>query len=353
MQSRKKTTWSSWIRATYFCVAILCVALGRSGAAPAEEKKTTTPDWNGFKITRHLVAREKIIAGGPPRDGIPRVDQPQFASIAEANWVAADTPVIGVSLESEARAYPIHLLERHQVVNDHFRSTPIVVTYDPIAGSPLVYRRSVNGRVLTFGVSGLIYNANFLLYDLETESLWSQFLGKAIAGPLAGVELQRVTVRQEPAAAWFSRYRNSKVLMRPLPDEIDYSRSPFQRYWTEDRIPFPVEAKDERFHPKELVVGVSKGGKHRAYLGSLLTAHRKTVIDRFLGGEIKLNYFPDLALFAWDAPEDVQVTEAYWFAWKAFHPDTDLWKDPGQKMKRAAEPSAAPPLAPDSPPIKN
>lgn len=331
--------------------AIFWIVLGWCVAARAEADSQQKP--NGFTISRHLVPRDKIIAGGPKRDAIPRVDQPKFASIEEASWIAADTPVIGIVLANEARAYPIHLLERHQVVNDRFSSTPIVVTYDPIVGAPLVYLRSVNGRVLTFGVSGLIYNSNFLLYDLETESLWSQFLGKAIAGPLSGTELKRINVHQEPAAAWFSRNRNSKVLMRPLPDKIDYGRSPFQRYWTEDRIPFPVEAKDERFHAKELVLGVSKGGKHRAYLGSLLTAAGQSVVDRFMDREIKLAYFSDLALFSWDAPDDVQVTEAYWFAWKAFYPDTDLWRDPGANLKRALEtPEALPKTAPDSPVIK-
>lgn len=319
--------------------------------AAARAETNLQQNWHGFTLSPSLVAREKIIAGGPKRDAIPRVDQPKFVSIQEARWVAADTPVIGIALAGEARAYPIHLLERHQVVNDHFGSTQIVVTYDPLAGAPLVYLRSVNGRVLTFGVSGLIYNSNFLLYDLETESLWSQFLGKAIAGPLSGTELEYINVHQEPAAAWLRRHRDSKVLMRPLPNKIDYGYSPFQRYWTEDQIPFFVEAKDERFHAKELVLGVSKSGQHRAYLGSILTALGKSVKDRFMEREIKLAYFPDLALFSWDAPDDVRVIEAYWFAWKAFYPNTNLWNDPETKIKRT---SSAPTMSstPDLPLLK-
>lgn len=335
-------TFGATLVAAIFFVSLTAVA-----------KESSPKDLNGFSITRPLVARDKIIPGGPQRDDIPRVDQPKFASIEEANWVSADALVIGVVLGGEARAYPIHLLERHQVVNDRFQATPIAVTFDPIAGTPIVYQRSVNGRVLTFGISGLIYNSNFLLYDLETESLWSQFLGKAIAGPLSGTQLQRINVHQEPAAAWFSRQRNSKVLMRPLPDKIDYSHSPFQRYWTEDRIPFAVEAKDERFHPKELVVGVSFKNQHRAYLGSILTANQKTVIDNFMGHTIQINYFSDLAMFSWDVPEAVQVTEAYWFAWKAFHPDTEIWNDPGFKLKRAVDAPGVPAsIAPDQLPQK-
>ena len=74
---------------------------------------------------------EQIIAGGPPRDGIRSVDQPGFATTDEAVWVKDDTQVIGVEIDGDARAYPVHLLEYHQIVNDDFSGRPVVVTYDP------------------------------------------------------------------------------------------------------------------------------------------------------------------------------------------------------------------------------
>ena len=293
-------------------------------AAEAEERP------NGFEITRHRVDRTKILAGGPSRDGIPPVDAPTFADLEQATWVAPDTPVLGVASGGEARAYPVHLIERHQVVNDEIGGTPVAVTFDPLAGSPLAFDRRVDGRTLRFGVSGLIYNSNFLLYDRETESLWSQFNGEAISGPLSGKRLTRLPVRQEDMATWTGRHPDTRVLERPDRRGIDYRYSPYTRYRQEDDVSFPVEAVDRRFHAKEIAVGVEVDGKRRAYLGSIVTAAGGSVQDEFHGKKIRLEYSSDLAVFRYEVDPGVELTEAYWFAWKAFHPDTDVWKDPGE-----------------------
>jgi hypothetical protein len=285
---------------------------------------------NGFDLSRASVPPGSIVKGGPPRDGIPRVDEPRFATADAATWVLPTNTVLGVSISGDARAYPVHLLEYHQVVNDVVGGVPVVVTYDPIAGVPRAFRREVGGRVLRFGVSGLIHNANFLLYDLETESLWSQFLGQAIAGELAGRALERVGVRQEALAVWLARHPGSRVLERPEPYRIDYRYSPYKAYWVSETIPFPVAAQDARYHPKELVVGVVVDGRARAYLGSALTAAGGRALDEIAGKRLRIDYDTNLAAFSWEVPEGVDVTEAYWFAWKAFHPETEVWEPPAR-----------------------
>src|SRR5690606_1400773 len=179
---------------------------------------------------------------------------------------------------------------------------------------------------LEFGVSGLLYNSGFLMYDRETESLWSQFLGQAVSGPLSGRKLKRVRIRQEDLASWRTRVGTTKVLVRPLPKSIDYRFSPFGRYIVEDAIRYPVKARDERFLAKKLVLGVVVDCKARAYLGSVLTREGGWVEDVFRGRKITIDYSTELSVFRWEAPDDVEVTEAYWFAWKAFHPDTEVWK---------------------------
>jgi hypothetical protein len=185
----------------------------------------------------------------------------------------------------------------------------------------------VAGRTLTFGVSGLIFNHNFLLYDRETESLWVQFTGEAISGPLAGQRLRRVRMRQETLAGWLERHPRSVVLERPLPTHIDYRYSPFTAYIVRDETIFPVRASDPSFHAKELVVGVLvEGAPPRAYLGSVVTAAGGLVEDEVGGRPIRLAYDTELGVFSFDVPEDVVAQEAYWFAWKAFHPDTEVWR---------------------------
>jgi hypothetical protein len=292
-------------------------------AAPA-----AVPEIGGFRLEGLRVPAEHVLAGGPRRDEIQSVDTPRFATLEEATWVLAETPVIGVSLGDEARVYPVHLLERHQIVNDVLGETQVAVTYDPLAGVPLAFERRAAGRTLSFGVAGLLYNANFLMYDRETQSLWSQFRGDAIAGPLAGQRLRRLRVRQETLVSWLERHPDSKVLAPPS-ESIDYRYSPFTSYWVSNRVPSRVDAQDERFHAKEVVLGVTRGGKARAYLGSLVTAAGGELDDVFDGRRIRASYSTRASLFRWEAPEDVEVTEAYWFAWKAFHPDTEVWRDPG------------------------
>jgi len=309
----------------------LATALGRAAEGPPG---AGTPDGgvapqtiNGLRLVPLLVKAELVRAGGPARDQIKAVDDPQFVTPEQATWVVGDTPVIGIELNGEARAYPVHLMERHQIVNDVLAGVPIAVSYDPLAGTPLGFRRSVAGKNLHFGVSGLVYNACSLMYDRETQSLWSQFTGQAISGPLAGTRLDRIRVRQEPRDLWLGRASASMVLVRPDPKGIDYRYSPYKAYWLQEEIPFPVAAKDSRFHSKELVLGVVAQGKARAYLGSLLTAAGGRVTDDFQGKRIRILYDSEAAFMQWEIPKGIEVTEAYWFAWKAFHPDTEIWSD--------------------------
>jgi len=318
----------------------LCAAALASGAARAAEPASppspaaatapvpAPPEVGGFRLEGVRVPAEHIVPGGPKKGEIQAIDAPRFVSLEEATWVLAESPVLGVSSGGESHVYPVHVIERHQVVNDVLGGTPLVVTFDPLAGSPAAFERRVDGRVLDFGVAGLLYNANFLLFDRATESLWSQLRGDAIAGPLAGRRLTRVPVRQETLARWVERHPDSRVLA-PASDRIDYRNSPYTRYWVENRIPSRVDAVDPRFHAKEVVLGVVRDGKARAYLGSIVTAAGGVVDDEFAGRKIHLEYSTRDAAFHWEVPADVEVQEAYWFAWKAFHPDTEVWRDPG------------------------
>ena len=152
------------------------------------------------------------------------------------------------------------------------------------------------------------------------------------------IDLEPVALRQEILGVWLARHRDAKVLERPEPRRLDYRYSRFKAYWVSEEILFPVAAKDASFHAKELVLGVVVGGRARAYLGSILTAAGGRVSDEFQGKRIQVEYDTNLGAFAWDVAEGVEVGEAYWFAWKAFHPDSEVW--------RPAEPD---PPVPESP----
>jgi hypothetical protein len=214
---------------------------------------------------------------------------------------------------------------------------PLAVTFDPVTSTPRVYRASVGAspgsadgdRRLTFGFSGLLYRGGALIYDRETGSLWSQFSGAAIAGPLAGKRLERLRVRQEPLGVWVERHPGSQVLARPELKKIDYRYSPYSAYWVSESFPpLADELIDRSYHPKEVVLGVEVGDATRAYLGSELTAAGGRVVDDFQGQKLKIAYDGDSASFVWEVPDPVQVTDTYWFAWKAHHPESEVWKLP-------------------------
>jgi hypothetical protein len=313
-----------WKPPVRLAIAVTAFVVALETSAVAEETKL-----NGFVLDPHAVPVAEVMGGGPGRDGVRRVDSPTFVVPEEAAWVAPVTPVVGLAVGEDARAYPVHLLEYHQLVIDEVGGVPLAVTYDPLTSTPAVYRRVVDGKTLDFGVSGLIYNCNFLLYDRASESLWSQFTGEAITGKMTGKRLSALRVRQEPLGIWLGREGGSTVMVPPAPKKIDYRYSPYSSYWVSDKVPFPVKSEDSRYHPKELVLGVEKAGASRAYVGSVLTAAGGRIVDEFGGGKIRIAYDSDTGTFSWDAPDDVRVTDVYWFAWKAFHPETDIWNDQG------------------------
>jgi len=141
---------------------------------------------NGFDLSGALIPVRDIESGGPPRDGIPSIDDPRFVGASKASFLAPEDRVLGVAIEGEAKAYPVAILNWHEIVNDRSLDQNFVVTYCPLCGSGMVFVADVGERALSFGVSGLLYNSDMLLYDRNTESLWSQLLAKAVSGPLKG-----------------------------------------------------------------------------------------------------------------------------------------------------------------------
>jgi hypothetical protein len=304
-----------------------CALLAAAALLLGAEEGGAPEELGGFTLTGLRVDRALLVAGGPGKDGIKSVDAPEFSDIGSATWVGRDTEVLGLEIDGEARAYPVRMLEYHQIVNDVVGGVPVAITYDPLTGTPFAWRRELGGKTFELGVSGLLYNDNFLMFDRGGDSLWSQVLGEAIAGPRAGQKLQRIELRQETTGDWLARHMQSLFLRPPFPEKVSYLMSPYQAYWLEDRIHFPVAARDERFHAKELVVGVVVGDTARAYLGSILTREGSAVDERIGGKRIRVSYQSETGTFQWQVDDGVALWEAYWFAWKAFNPATEIWRD--------------------------
>ena len=138
---------------------------------------------------KHSIPLDKIKNGGPPKDGIPSIDNPKFVSVQNANFMSDSNTVIGLEINGIAKAYPLFVLVWHEIVNDSVGNVPVAVTYCPLCYTNQVFERIIDGKEVEFGTSGKLYNSNLLMYDRLTESYWSQALGIAVKGELTGYEL--------------------------------------------------------------------------------------------------------------------------------------------------------------------
>ena len=179
----------------------------------------------------------EIRSGGPPKDGIPALSDPTFLAVSEETRLSDREPVITVEVEGAVpRAYPIRYLTWHEIVNDEVAGIPVAVTFCPLCNSGLTFERRMNGRVLTFGVSGKLRNSDMIMYDRETESWWQQAIGEGIVGEMTGEELEQLPTWMEGWAEF--RARNPEGLVMDEPDfNRPYGRNPYVNY-DSSRQPF-------------------------------------------------------------------------------------------------------------------
>lgn len=171
----------------------------------------------------------EILSGGPPKDGIPALDNPNFVPASGKSGVAPSEPVITLEMGGQARAYPIRYLTWHEIVNDVVGGVPVAVTYCPLCNSALTFDRRVDGRVLSFGVSGKLRHSDMIMYDRETESWWQQAIGEAIVGDLTGAELKTLPSWMESWAEFLERHPDGLVMAEPRYNR-DYGRNPYRGY---------------------------------------------------------------------------------------------------------------------------
>jgi hypothetical protein len=279
---------------------------------------------NGFSLEDTLVPARHIHSGGPPRDGIPALFAPRFVTAEDADFISANDRVLGVTLDGVAKAYPIKILNYHEIVNDRFEDRAIAVTFCPLCGTGIVFDASVDGEERTFGVSGLLYNSDVLMYDRESESLWSQILAQAISGPAKGLKLRTLPARHTTWSDWVGRRPQTLVLVPPRAYGRDYSVDPYLGYADSNRVWFPVAHRDQRYPAKEVVVGLTVDSTAKAYPFAELPPGAGTIEDRIAGTAITLEFDQrarSARILTRDGQE-IPTFTAYWFAWIAFHPDT-------------------------------
>lgn len=286
--------------------------------------------------TRNLqVAPDTLLRGGPEKDGIPALRNPAVARSSDAGFLDLDDRVVGVQIGGVSRAYPIRLLNWHEVVNDDLGGVPIAVVYCPLCDSASVIDRRMDGTVLEFGVSGLLHNSNVVLYDRTYQALWSQIGFRALSGPHAGRPLKHLPFTLTTFQDWRKTNPDSTVVTFDTGHPRNYSGNPYAAYFQRDEIMFPLTRRlDKRLPAKARVLGVQAGAHTRAYpIEKILAAQRGRVEDTLGGARLVFKAMENGGVSVLEAPEDARIVHTFWFAWAAFHPDTELYG--GRSSRRA------------------
>lgn len=288
---------------------------------------STAQTKNGFDLSNASINPDEIVSGGPPRDGIPSIDLPKFVPVKDVDYLKDDDIVIGLERGGIARAYPTRILTWHEIVNDVIGDDPVAVTYCPLCGTGMVFDRRVGGETKTFGVSGLLYQSDVLMYDRETESLWSQLAMESVSGEAVGQKMEWLSADHSTWEAWKEKYPDGEVLSTDTGFHRDYGGAAYASYFASDKPMFSVPQHRKELADKEWVIGVVVDGKAKAYPVKRLASG--LVFEDTVGGKrLSVSYdagkrHPQIVNSEGEPIPSVMV---FWFAWQAFYPETELWK---------------------------
>ncbi len=331
------------LAAGVLCLVTVVLWAQRLAAQPLRIGDGQHVETYGFDLSVCLVPREQIVAAGFSKDGLHTLTDPQVLTIAQAKeldrelrrghqgkFLVDPDRVIGVVVDGVARAYPLRILNWHEVVSDTLAGRPILVTYNPLCDSAVVFDRRVAGETLAFGVSGLLYNSNLLMYDRRpdphAESLWSQLQFRAIAGPAAakGQQLKIMPAAIMHWSDWRAEHPETTVLA-PDPSRLKAYENTYDSYFGSDLLRFPVAPLPPSDGPtlKTPVLAVRTTGDWHVFPLPDVAARADadgtwaTALD---GRAVRIQYRADVPA-AWllrDETDECQVVYAFWFAWYAF-----------------------------------
>jgi hypothetical protein len=264
----------------------------------------------------HEIRLEEVLWGGVPKDGIPALTNPKLIAPEAATYLTGDELVFGVEINGDARAYPLRILDWHEMFNDVVGGVPVTLAYCTLCGSGILYDARVPGRAepFVFGSSGFLYRSNKLMYDQATKSLWNQFTGRPVVGPLtgSGIELEVLPVTIASWRDWRAAHPETRVLSLETGFDRDYTPGqPYGAYFASEELMFPALVPDRRLPPKAYVFALRADGHRRAWPLEAF-ANRPVINDRV--GEL------DVVLVG-DAP--TRTVRAYRSAGQAFEPGAD------------------------------
>ncbi|MFQ6136958.1 MAG: DUF3179 domain-containing protein [Candidatus Hydrothermarchaeales archaeon] len=319
-------------------------------------------------MIENINASGTYVRGCPEKDCFPSIDDPKFVTVEEGNemW-SDDDEVIGIVYRGIAKAYPLKIVNYHHIVNDEFGGEPIAITRCALCDTSIAYERTIDGRETEFGVLGTLLNSCLVMYDRNTDTSWTQIGGVAFDGELAGEKLRPIEMEHVTWGHWKNRHPNTLILSKDTGffKSYEFDIVKISGYTTNEEIHFPIAKNDTRLHPKARVFGIEMDGKFRAYPEAEI-AKVGILNDRFAGRDILVVQDPESKLIRvferrlngwvlnfelkdgrlldketesqWNFEGEstsgtnsgkrlnkVDALEIYWFAWAAYHPETELF----------------------------
>ncbi|MDZ7720544.1 MAG: DUF3179 domain-containing protein [Balneolaceae bacterium] len=266
---------------------ISCNTTSSSGGGSS----SVSPESSG---SEWLIPVQEVVDGGPGKDGIPSIENPAFKSVNEVNYVQDNRLVIGVKIDDELRLYPHQVMDWHEIVNDEINDQHFSLTYCPLTGTGIAYDREINADINEFGVSGLLYRNNLIMYDRKTDSNWSQMQLRAVNGALSGIEGETIQVVESTWKTWKEIYPEAKVLTTNTGFSRNYSGYAYgQGYLVNDnQFVFQPKRDDDRLENKTIVHAVMESEFRgeltvmRIYPIKKLTDEIQVIQEKFRGKNI-------------------------------------------------------------------
>ena len=332
------------------------------------------PTTYGFDLSNLAVPQESLVGSGNPRDFLRSLDGPTViagSEIAPRNEkerikyaISADR-VIGITVNGESRAYPLQLMNVHEIANDTLGGVHIAVTYSPLCDSAVVFNRTIKGKIVKFGVSGLLLNSNLVMYETPdapdatreklpaetyTSSLWSQLAFRAIAGPAAAIETQLNLMPGTQVctwAAWFLLHPDTTVALPNDSDKKRMKETDYERYWQEGKVNFPIVSFEQIDHSDRTIpfseIAPTVAPLLDAGMGTMIMiiavqypngwkiipietlpkfVDPKTFMadSSTIGIRINWRIVPKKGALVQEADPMPIMVPCRWFAWQAFHP---------------------------------
>ncbi len=233
---------------------------GLVSSSGKEDVPSALDDRNNSAFPDPLIELAALRSGGPPPDGIPPIDDPQYEPTSDVKYLADDEPVLALDVDGDVRAFPVQIMIWHEIVNTEVGGVPVTVSYCPLCNSAVAYDRNVGDRVLDFGTSGMLYRSSLVMYDRQTESLWTHFDGQAVVGALTGARLEIIPMSTVSWGDWKAANPDGTVLTRETGSTRSYGKNPYPGYDVVGASPFLFDGDvDGRLPAMARVLGIEDG----------------------------------------------------------------------------------------------